>query len=97
MPRLDGEDYSEVTHLLGHNQQQMAVMRIRCAQSLKISYSGTLLVTLKNQVVMNATMVLLHKSGRSMGLTCWYRLFRRDLYIRSWNSYLRWYRVSNAL
>ena len=65
----------------------MAVMIRRCAQYLTICYNVTLLVTLKHQVVMNATMVLLHKSGRSMGLTCWYGLFRRDLQIRSWDLY----------
>ena len=75
----------------------MTGMSIRCAQSLKMRYSSILLGKLKHHVVMNASMVLLQKPKRDIGLTCCYRLFRRDLQIRSWDSYLRCYRIRNSL
>ena len=68
---------------------RMMVMIRRCGQSLRMRYIGTLLGTLKHHVVMNASKVLLHKSVRRIGLTCWYILCNRNLQIRSWDSCLK--------
>ena len=60
-----------------------------CEKSLRMRDSSTISGTSKNHVVMNTAKILLHKTGRVVGLDRRYSLCSRDPYIRSGDSYIR--------